>query len=172
METWFLLQTKSRQEGRAVENLERQGINCFCPRINIEKISRGRRKVVDEALFPGYLFVCFDRHSVSATTVRSTRGVSNFVSCAGAPVVVPKELIESLQQRACQQQDMAEIAGAFKTGDHLEILEGPFRGLNAIFTQPDGDSRAIVLINLLNQKVKAVMSFASLQKLDSAIVIS
>jgi transcriptional antiterminator RfaH len=49
----------------------------------------------------------------------------------------------------------------------LEILEGPFRGLNAVFSQPDGDSRAIVLINLLNQKVKAVLSFTSLQKLDS-----
>ena len=99
MDRWFLLQTKSRQESRAVENLERQGIDSFCPRINIEKILRGRRVVVDEALFPGYLFVSFNQQSVSATSVRSTRWVSNFVSCAGAPVLVPLELIESLKQR-------------------------------------------------------------------------
>jgi transcriptional antiterminator RfaH len=168
METWFLLQTKSRQESRAVENLERQGVSSFCPRINVEKLSRGKRTVVNEALFPGYLFVSFDQHSVSATTVRSTRGVSNFVSCAGAPVVVPEPLIESLKQRACQQEDTTEIAGALKAGDSLEILDGPFRGLNAVFSQPDGDSRAIVLINLLNQQVKAVMPFVNLQKLDPA----
>ncbi|MDA8920426.1 transcription/translation regulatory transformer protein RfaH, partial [Porticoccaceae bacterium] len=167
MDRWFLLQTKSRQESRAVENLERQGIDSFCPRINIEKILRGRRVVVDEALFPGYLFVSFNQQSVSATSVRSTRGVSNFVSCAGAPVLVPLELIESLKLREAEQSKMAEIAGALKAGDGLEILEGPFRGLNAVFSQPDGDSRAIVLINLLNQKVKAVLSFTSLQKLDS-----
>ena len=167
MDRWFLLQTKSRQEGRAVENLARQGIHSFYPRINIEKILRGRRVVVDEALFPGYLFVSFNQQSVSATSVRSTRGVSNFVSCAGAPVLVPLELIESLKQREAEQSKMAEIAGALKAGDSLEILEGPFRGLNAVFSQPDGDSRAIVLINLLNQKVKAVLSFTSLQKLDS-----
>ena len=167
MDRWFLLQTKSRQESRAVENLERQGIDSFCPRINIEKILRGRRVVVDEALFPGYLFVSFNQQSVSATSVRSTRGVSNFVSCAGAPVLVPLELVESLKQREAEQSKMAEIAGALKAGDGLEILEGPFRGLNAVFSQPDGDSRAIVLINLLNQKVKAVLSFTSLQKLDS-----
>jgi transcriptional antiterminator RfaH len=123
--------------------------------------------VVDEALFPGYLFVSFNQQSVSATSVRSTRGVSNFVSCAGAPVLVPLELIESLKQREAEQSKMAEISGALKAGDSLEILEGPFRGLNAVFSQPDGDSRAIVLINLLNQKVKAVLSFTSLQKLDS-----
>ena len=167
MDRWFLLQTKSRQESRAVENLERQGIHSFCPRINIEKILRGRRVVVDEALFPGYLFVSFNQQSVSATSVRSTRGVSNFVSCAGAPVLVPLELIESLKLREAEQSKMAEIAGALKSGDSLEILEGPFRGLNAVFSQPDGDSRAIVLINLLNQKVKAVLSLTSLQKLDS-----
>ena len=167
MDRWFLLQTKSRQESRAVENLERQGIDSFCPRINIEKILRGRRVVVDEALFPGYLFVSFNQQSVSATSVRSTRGVSNFVSCAGAPVLVPLELIESLKLREAEQSKMAEIAGALKAGDSLEILEGPFRGLNAVFSQPDGDSRAIVLINLLNQKVKTVLSFTGFQKLDS-----
>ena len=169
METWFLLQTKSRQEGRAVENLERQGIHCFCPRISIERVSRGLRKVVDDALFPGYLFVCFDQASVSSTKVRSTRGVNNFVSCSGAPVVVSPELIQSLQQRVIEQQGMDEIAGALKAGDQLEVLEGPFRGLNAIFSQPDGDSRAIVFIDLLSQKVKAAMPFASLHKLDSAV---
>jgi transcriptional antiterminator RfaH len=83
-------------------------------------------------------------------------------------VLVPQVLIDSLKQREAQQTQMAEIAGALKAGDSLEILAGPFRGLNAVFSQPDGDSRAIVLINLLNQKVKAVLSFASLQKLDSA----
>ena len=54
MESWFLLQTKSKQESRAVENLERQGVNSFCPMIRVEKLSRGSRVVKQEALFPGY----------------------------------------------------------------------------------------------------------------------
>jgi transcriptional antiterminator RfaH len=49
-----------------------------------------------------------------------------------------------------------------KKGDKLEVLDGPFRGLNAIFSQIDGDSRAIVLITILSQKVKAVMPLRSL----------
>lgn len=167
METWFLIQTKSRQESRAIENLERQGICSFCPRIMIEKLSRGRRVVVSEALFPGYLFVNFDHNRVSATTLRSARGVSHFVSTAGAPVRVPEDLIASLMQRDLEQIGKGAV-GALTAGDNLEILEGPFRGLNAVFTQPDGDSRAIVLINFLNQPVKAVMSLTSLHKLDRA----
>ena len=40
---WFLLQTKSRQEQRAAENLDRQSVTSFCPMIKVEKISRSRR---------------------------------------------------------------------------------------------------------------------------------
>jgi hypothetical protein len=40
--------------------------------------------------------------------------------------------------------------------------------LDAIFSQPDGTSRAIVLINLLNQQVKATLPFASLNVVDKA----
>jgi transcriptional antiterminator RfaH len=49
-------------------------------------------------------------------------------------------------------------------GETLEVLDGPFRGLNAIFSQIDGDSRAIVLITILSQKVKAVLPLHSLTR--------
>jgi len=161
MQNWFLLQTKSKQENRAVENLERQGVSSFCPMIRVEKVSRGTRVVKQEALFPGYLFVNFDQESVSSTTVRSTRGVSHFVTCAGAPVRVPEELIDQLVQRTDLVNDEM-VSKLPKKGQQMEIVEGPFRGLNAVFSQPDGNQRAIVLINLLNQKVSASLPFTSL----------
>jgi transcriptional antiterminator RfaH len=54
-------------------------------------------------------------------------------------------------------------------GERLEVLDGPFRGLNAIFSQIDGDSRAIVLITILSQKVKAVLPLRSLGRTGSVI---
>lgn len=169
MESWFLLQTKSKQESRAVDNLERQGVNSFCPMIRVEKLSRGSRVVKQEALFPGYLFVNFDQESVSSTTIRSTRGVSHFVTSAGAPVRVPESLISQLMLRT--DPDNEETVSSLPSkGDSLQIVDGPFRGLNAVFSQPDGDQRAIVLINLLNQQVTTSLPFASLvvsEKSDS-----
>ena len=161
MESWFLLQTKSKQENRAVENLERQGVDSFCPMIRVEKLSRGSRVVKQEALFPGYLFVHFDQESVSSTTVRSTRGVSHFVTSAGAPVKVPESLISQLRQRTDPDNEDT-VSSLPRKGDWLQIVDGPFRGLNAVFSQPDGNQRAIVLINLLNQQVSASLPYASL----------
>jgi transcriptional antiterminator RfaH len=48
----------------------------------------------------------------------------------------------------------------------MQIIEGPFKGINGIFNQPDGTSRAVVLITLLNQQVKASIPFSSLATTD------
>jgi len=169
MKGWFLVQTKPQQEVRALENLERQGVNAFCPRVLIEKLSRGKRKVSREVLFPNYLFVEFDHESMSALSINYTRGVNKIVSFGQAPSQVPTQLISQLKERVDQSNETM-ITDLPEKGDNLEVLEGPFRGLNAVFSQIDGNSRAIVLISMLSQKVKATLPLASLSKVDKASV--
>jgi len=169
MDGWFLVQTKPKQEGRALENLDRQGIRAFCPKVFVEKLYRGRRKVCKEVLFPNYLFVKFDRASVSAMSVSYTRGVSRIVSFGDVPTQVPERLINQLQERVDQNRS-GLISNLPAAGDQLQIIEGPFRGLNAVFSQIDGDSRAVVLITILSQKVKAVLPFNSLGRAHKSSV--
>ena len=163
---WFVLQTKVKQEQRAAENLERQDVASFCPMIRVDKISRGRRSEVLDVLFPGYLFVQLGESSVSTTAVRSTRGVSHFVTSAGAPIKVPQGLVEQLRQRVTADADVV-ISQLPKSGAKMQVIDGPFKGLNAVFTEPDGNNRAIVMVTLLSQQVKTSMPFASLIEDDN-----
>tara|TARA_B110000438_G_scaffold243170_1_gene243091 strand:+ start:649 stop:1161 length:513 start_codon:yes stop_codon:yes gene_type:complete len=163
---WFLLQTKVKQEQRAAENLERQDVVSFCPMIRVDKISRGRRAEVLDVLFPGYLFVQLGESSVSTTAVRSTRGVSHFVTSAGAPIKVPQGLVEQLRQRVTADADVV-MSQLPKSGAKMQVIDGPFKGLNAVFTEPDGNNRAIVMVTLLSQQVKTSMPFASLIEDDN-----
>ena len=158
---WFLLQTKVRQEQRAAENLERQNVASFCPMIRVEKITRGKRTEVQDVLFPGYLFVQLGESSVSTTAVRSTRGVSHFVTSAGASIKVPHGLIEQLRERVTVDADVV-MSQLPKSGAKMQVIDGPFKGLNAVFAEPDGNSRAIVMVTLLSQQVRTSMPFASL----------
>jgi transcriptional antiterminator RfaH len=166
---WFLVQTKPKQEDRAVENLELQGVNVFCPKVFVEKLSRGKRKISKEVLFPNYLFVKFDQDNVSALSVNYTRGVNRIISFGNKPSAVPDDLIAQLKQRVDQNND-SMITDLPEKGEQLQVLDGPFRGLNAIFSQIDGDSRAIVLITILSQKVKAVLPLASLSRSEKSSV--
>lgn len=160
---WFLLQTKSREELRAQHHLSNQGIDCFCPEVTLVKIVRGQRKEVREVLFPGYIFVLFDPENVSIATLRSTRGVLRMVSFGGRPAPVAFNLIEQLKERIAQDNPQVR-SNIPDRGDLMEVLSGPFRGLEAVFSQLDGDRRALVLITLLNQQVAASLPISQLSE--------
>ena len=82
MSNWYLIHTKIRQERVALENLERQGFECFLPLIRAEKLRRGALQVVQEPLFPRYLFIRLGTglESQSWAPIRSTIGVSRLVA--------------------------------------------------------------------------------------------
>jgi transcriptional antiterminator RfaH len=167
MKGWFLVQTKPQQETRALENLQQQGVAAFCPQVFVEKLSRGKRKVSKEVLFPSYLFVEFDQETISALSINYTRGVSRIISFGNSLSQVPDQLISQLKERV-EQSEQNMITELPEKGEKLEVLDGPFRGLNAIFSQIDGDSRAVVLIAILSQKVKAVLPLRSLGRTKTA----
>ena len=162
MQGWYLIQTKPKQEDRAVVNLELQGVNAFCPKVFVEKIIRGKRKVLKEVLFPNYLFVQFDHDNVSALSINYTRGVNRIISFGNQPSTVPDELIAQLKKRVDQSNDNL-ISDLPKKGEHLQVLDGPFKGLNAIFSHIEGDFRAAVFLSILKQKVKALLPLEHLK---------
>jgi transcriptional antiterminator RfaH len=150
MESWYLLYCKRGQILRAQEHLERQEVNCLTPMIKIEKIVRGKRTAVDEPLFPNYMFVKFDPETIHTTTINSTRGVSHFVRFGSLPATVPGDVIEQLISHTPENITDPDTPYA---GDRVVITEGAFEGLEAIFSEPDGEARSMLLLNLLNKKV-------------------
>ncbi|RPH26501.1 transcription/translation regulatory transformer protein RfaH [Buttiauxella warmboldiae] len=150
MESWYLLYCKRGQLLRAQEHLERQEVNCLTPMIKIEKIVRGKRTAVNEPLFPNYMFVRFDPETIHTTTINSTRGVSHFVRFGSLPAIVPGDVIEQLMNH--QPENIIDPETPY-AGDRVVITEGAFIGLEAIFSEPDGEARSMLLLNLLNKQV-------------------
>ena len=164
---WLLLQVKPRQEMRALENLERQQGMCYCPLIQVEKLSRGKRIHAEEALFPGYIFINFDpqKSNLTYTAIRSSRGVSKIVRFGEEPAKVPESLI--LQIKDCEKVNLPPLNAPNlpQKGDAVIIVEGPFKGLQAVYSQTDGQQRSIVLISLLHQQAPTSLANTQIQKI-------
>ena len=158
---WYLLKTKTRQEKRAMENLERQYVECYCPEVLVEKIFRGKKSKIIEILFPGYLFVNFKNPASSIHSVKNTRGVESFVVFGGSPALVPFAVIKDLKEKTKPSENLL-ISNLPKRGDKLKVIEGPFNGMSVVFFQPNGDQRAEVLLNMMNQQVKASIQYSNL----------
>ena len=128
MESWFLLQTKSKQESRAVENLERQGCQFIlsddsCRKSSLEARGWSSRK----RYFPATLSSILIR-SQSLQPLFARREVS--VTLSPAPVRqsrCQRSLINQLMLRT--DPAMRDGLSLPRKGDSATDVDGPFRGL-------------------------------------------
>lgn len=144
---WYVIQCKAKESFRAAENLQNQGFEVFHPNIEVERLRAGRIKLINEPLFPYYLFIHLSDTTDNWRPIRSTRGVLKMLSFGTTPLKVPDQLIEALK---CRVQPATEIL--FKTGDEVLIDEGPLKGLKAVFETKKGEERVILLLNLLQKQ--------------------
>lgn len=144
------------------EHLERQSVNCLMPTIALEKIIRGKRTMVSEPLFPNYLFIEFDPEVIHTTTISATRGVNNFVRFGALPAIVPSAVIHQLSIYKPEGITDPETP---HEGDSVLITDGAFEGPEAIFTEPDGEARSMLLLNLLNKQVLQSVKNTDFQKI-------
>lgn len=154
--TWYALQHKPAQGDRAVQHLQNQDIACFYPKIEVEKIKAGKRTRKLEPLFPGYVFVNLEQTDPMWAKLRSTRGVLRIVSFANRPAPIDDEVIAHIKS----SMDKVAEQGGIKSGQAIELDDGPFKGISAIFQAYDGEERAIVLISFMQkqQQVKVPVS--------------
>ena len=165
MSNWYLIHTKIRQERVALDNLERQGFACFLPLILAEKLRRGALQVVQEPLFPRYLFIRLGTglESQSWVPIRSTIGVSRLVTFGQTPAKIEDELIAQLQVKT----DSAEVQlRHFEPGEQVVVTDGPFVGVEAIYQMADAEGRVMVLLNILSKQVKMSVPPTSIRKVN------
>ena len=162
---WYVIHTKPRQEARALTNLMQQGYQCFLPMITLEKLSRGRVSLVEEPLFPRYLFICLDhgRQGQNWAPIRSTIGVSGLVTFGSSPAKMHPDLIDVLLHQQEALSDTPERL--FESGERLLIGSGTFAGLEAVYQMASGDNRAMVLIELMGTLAPMQIAPSSLRKM-------
>jgi len=155
---WFLVHCKSRQEFRALENLTEQGYVCYLPTIRAGKTSSAGIYLTDKperALFPGYLFVRLSPDS-NWHSLRCTRGVLRIVGFNNKPYPIGNELIEQIKNRCKGYRPLAP-------GEKVQVRIGPNAGIDAIFLTANGSERAVLLLKLLNQECRLIVSSTTIK---------
>ena len=162
---WYLIYTKPRQEQQALENLERQGYQCYLPVLRKERLRQNQVMVADEPLFPRYLFICLERgrSAKSWAPIRSTRGVSRLVSFGVEPAPIDDGLVDFL--RSAEAAARSSPIRMFSKDERVKLTAGPFAGMEGIYQMADGERRAFVLIEFLSKSVTLRVSPASLRKI-------
>src|SRR3989339_1602489 len=105
---WYAVHTYSGYEDAVARNLrqrieslgmENQIFQVVVPKEKKIKIKGGKRRVVEEEIYPGYVLVEMVVTDASWYVVRNTPRVTGFVGSGTTPVPLAKEEIDSLFSR-------------------------------------------------------------------------
>ncbi|MEZ5899109.1 MAG: transcriptional activator RfaH [Hyphomicrobiaceae bacterium] len=149
---WLAIATHPHKERAAIENLERQDFQTYCPMVR--KRIRHARRVQDvlRPLFPGYVFAALSAGQ-SWRSIHSTLGVRRVIAFGETPGMLSGDFISALRAR--------EIDGAivkpsqdYQVGQTVRMTGAAFEGLVATIVEMDEKQRLVVLLDLLNQTVR------------------
>ena len=162
---WYVIQCKPREDARAMEHLRNQSYEAFQPLLPREQVRQGRRQLVSEPLFPGYVFVRLSDVDDNWAPLRSTRGVARLVRFGGVPAVLPDTVMELILARL--EAVAATPRTLHESGQTVQIASGPFAGVSAVFSAYDGEARAIVMLRLLQQMQTVSLPLDQIAKQDT-----
>ena len=85
-----------------------------------------------EAMFPGYLFAKFV-YSSQHRAVASSHGIRGIVHFGDRLATLPENIVAALQLRV-GGEEVVTVDWSVKVGQTVEIIEGPFQGLEVLVT--------------------------------------
>jgi len=164
---WFVLHTKSRQEKALADDLAAKGIPHFLPLVSRERLYGRRRAVVEQALFPSYVFLLGELDQLYEAD--RTRRVANIIHVTDQ-VRLDWEL-KNLQL-ALNQSNTLDPYPELKAGVRVEIRSGPFMGVQGLVESRSSVRRVVLQVCLLGQATSIDVDGAVVDVLgdDSLIV--
>ena len=102
---WYVLHTYSGYEENVAQNLrqriesmdmEDRIFNVLVPKEKKIKIQNGKRKIIEEKIFPGYVLVEMVVTDDSWYAVRNTPNVTGFIGTGTTPTPISEQEIKSL----------------------------------------------------------------------------
>lgn len=147
---WYVVYTCPRHERRVAEQIEQRRISCFLPVYRSARRWKDRRKELELALFPGYVFVRLalkDR-----LRVLQLASVVRFVSCNGYPVPLPDSEVELLMNGLCRGVRAAPHP-YLTVGRRVRVRSGPLAGAHGVLLRRKDKFRVVLSLSLIMRSV-------------------
>lgn len=169
---WYVLHTYSGYEDNVSRNL-RQRIDSMdmqdlifdvmVPKEKKIKIKAGKRTVVEERIYPGYVLVDMMVTDASWYVVRNTPNVTGFIGLGTTPTPVDPAEIEMLKKRMGVAEPKYKID--VKMNDPVKITDGPFKNFDGKIQEVDDEKGKVkVLVSLFGRETPVELDFLQIKK--------
>ncbi len=170
---WYVIHTYSGYEENVTRNLKQRIdsmdmqeliFDVIVPKEKKIKIKGGKRTVVEERIYPGYVLVNMIVTDASWYVVRNTPNVTGFIGLGTTPTPVDPQEIEMLKRRMGVAEPKFKID--VKLGDSIKINEGPFKDFDGRVDEiDDAKGKVKVLVSIFGRETPVELDFLQIRKI-------
>ena len=137
---WYVIQVTSGQEARTAALVERvaqlhfqvsgQQVlkECFVPMYQVERKFRGRYKLLDRNLFPGYVIAITNDVSALNSVLRRTSSFTKILGNDKAFIPLGRAEMAFINSFTTEKRRVIHVSRAVAEGDLVKVMEGPMVG--------------------------------------------
>jgi len=170
---WYVIHTYSGYEENVAENLrqriesmdmEEKIFNILVPTEKKIKIKNGKRKIITEKIFPGYVFVEMMVTDDSWYVVRNTPNVTGFIGTGTVPTPISEKEMKELQKR--MGVDEPKYAIDVSVDAPVKIVDGPFKNLEGKISAVDEERGKVkVLVTMFGRETPVELDYLQVKKI-------
>jgi transcriptional antiterminator NusG len=171
---WYAVHTYSGYEDAVARYLKQRVdsltmndkiFNIIVPKETKVKIKNGKRRMVEEKIYPGYVLVDMFLTEDSWYVVRNTPRVTGFVGPdSTTPVPLSKDEIDMLMARMGSKETKFNVE--LQAGETVKIIDGPFKDYEAKISEVDQEKGKVkVLVPIFGRDTVVELDSLQVQKI-------
>ena len=175
---WYAVHTYSGFEAKVKVSLEDKLKTCksstvkkfgniIVPQEAVEELVRGKKKVVNKKIYPGYIMVQMHIDDETWHIINSIPKISGFVGNSRHPMPLSEQEVHDL---LCHLDgtpvSKSKSKVNFEEGDQVKVTDGPFAEFSAVVETVNLDkSKLKVLISIFGRSTPVELDFNQVEKL-------
>ncbi len=170
---WYVLSTRSGYEKKVARLLEQrvnatgledQVVQVVVPTQEKVVAKGGKKKTVEEKIFPGYVLVNMIINDDTWHVVRNTEGVTGFVGPTKTPSPLSEKEVRAIL--AFTEVKQTSYESAYRIGDAIKVIDGPFKELIGNIQSINEDKGQLtVLLSMFGREVPVQLDFLQVSSL-------
>lgn len=138
----------------------------YIPSEKIKKESRGKKREVNQRIFPGYILIQMEMTKKLWHLVKNTHGVGGFMGPNKEPIPLDEDQVSKIKNDSEERKNTLQQRQDFKIGEKVRIIEGPFASFNGVVDNVMNEKNKLrVMVSIFGRKTPVELEYNQVKKI-------
>ncbi len=171
---WFVIHVYSGHEKKVAEHIldqaQRMGLsgsisNVLVPSESVIDVRRGRKMVLEQRFYPGYVLVKMEMTDEAWHLIRNSPKVTGFLGGKTSPTPISDEEANRILAQTIELKDRRRTVETFHIGESVRVSEGPFASFNGVIEELDEErGRLRVTVSIFGRSTPVELEYSQVEK--------